>query len=64
MIIKIIILNFNLVNKILNSINNYIMTAKNRFNLIIFNNNSFLINLTILRLIRIKFNNQINTLNN
>ena len=37
---------------------------KNRFNLIILNNNSFLINLTILMFIRIKFNNQINTFNN
>ena len=63
LIIK-IIMHFNLVNKILNLINNRIMTMKDRFNFIIFNNNPFLVNLTISIFIRIKFNNQINTFNN
>ena len=44
LIIKIIMLNFNFVNKILNSINNRIITTKNRFNFIIFNNNSSFVN--------------------
>lgn len=50
-------LNFNFVNKILNLINNHIITTKNRFNFIIFNNNYFYINSTILMLIQIKLNN-------
>ena len=44
-------MHFNFVNKILNLINNRIMTTEDRFNFIIFNNNSFLINLTVLMFI-------------
>ena len=57
MITKIIMFNFNFINKVLSSINNRIMTTKDRFNFIIFNNNSFFVNLTVLIFIRIKFNN-------
>lgn len=57
LITNIIMLNFNFVNKILNSINNRIMMTKDYFNFVIFNNNLFHVNLMILMLIQIKFNN-------